>query len=112
MEYEKELASALADLEAATKKDCGCGGSKAALDNNPFTPVGKKGDRLSAELASALDALGSAERAASELPYDLSPLAERAFREFSEIEMGGASGLDDIVSIAERYPGIKITFSF
>lgn len=104
MENAKELASALADLEAASKKGCGCGGPDAAVDDNPFSSVA---DPFAAELASALNALG-----ASEFGSDVSSLAEHAFREFSEIDMGGASGLDEIVSIAERYPGLKITFSF
>ena len=113
MEPEKELASALADLEAATKKGgCGCGGTDAVADDNPFSSVGRRGDSFSAELSSALSALDAEDRVASESTSDMSPLAERAFREFSDIDMGGASGLDEIVSIAERYPGLKITFSF
>ena len=112
MEYEKELANALADLEAATKKDCGCGGTNAAMGDDPFVSVGKQADPFSAELASALNALGAQERAAREFRSDKLSAAELAAREFSEIDAGGALGLDEIVSIAERYPGLKITFSF
>ncbi|HEU4435634.1 MAG TPA: hypothetical protein VFR51_19775 [Pyrinomonadaceae bacterium] len=106
MENAKELASALANLEAATKKGCGCGGPDAAVEDNPFASVG---DPFSAELASALDALGAEDR---EFRSDRLSAAELASREFSEIDMGAASGLDEILSIAERYPGLKITFSF
>ena len=76
------------------------------MDDNPF---GSVGDPFSAELASALDALGAEDR---EFRSDRLSAAELASREFSEIDMGAASGLDEILSIAERYPGLKITFSF
>jgi len=84
----------------------------AALDDNPFAPVGKPGDALSNDLASALEALGAEERAASDSLSETLPAAELASREFGEIDMGDALGLDEIISIAERYPGLKITFSF
>lgn len=105
-EKEQELLSALENLEAPAEKPCGCHEKKAAA--GPFST----GGQLISELDSALRALSTEQRAATEFSFDVSSGADEAFLEFGEVDMGLPVSLEDIVSAAERYPGLKITFSF
>jgi hypothetical protein len=47
-----------------------------------------------------------------ELLGDLSVEEELAFLEFAALEEGPTLELNDIIAAAERYPGLKISFSF
>ena len=107
-EKEQELLSALEDLEASAEKPCGCHEKKAAAD--PFGSNPRSGGQLISELDSALKALSTGQRA--EFSFDIPSGADEAFLEFGEVDMGLPVSLEDIVSAAERYPGLKITFSF
>ena len=110
-DYKQELSSALAELERTEEKRCGCQENKTASQDNPFS-LGRKEDvdPLSLELDSALKALVAEGRRPS--PVDSASAAERAFLEFSEVETSLPIALEEIISVAERYPGLKITFSF
>jgi hypothetical protein len=112
-DYKQELSSALAELERTDEKRCGCQENKTASQDDPFS-LGRKADvdPLSLELDSALKALVAEGRRPGESPLDASSAAERAFLEFSEVETSLPIALEEIISVAERYPGLKITFSF
>ena len=109
-DYKQELSSALAELERTEDKRCGCQENKTASQADPFSLGRKDVDPLSLELDSALKALVAEGRRPS--PVDSSSAAERAFLEFSEVETSLPIALEEIISVAERYPGLKITFSF
>jgi hypothetical protein len=110
-EKQEELSSALESLAASAEKPCGCQENKAVAED-PFAAEQRGTHQLAAELQSALKALSTAEKAAAEFPFDGSSDADRAFLEFGAVDMGLPISLEDIVSAAERYPGLKITFSF
>ena len=89
----EELDSALDALAADKKSDCGCGGKTAAAVD----------PGLAAELDAAIDALNS----------DLGFGDESADGdEFADLSTDSPMSLDDLVSMAERHPGLKITLSF
>ena len=111
-EKQEELSSALESLEASAEKPCGCQENKAVAEENPFAAEQRGAHQLASELQSALKALSTEEKAAAEFPFDRSSDADRAFLEFGAVDMGLPISLEDIVNAAERYPGLKITFSF
>jgi hypothetical protein len=94
---EQELATSLAALE---NKPCGC----QETSENPFAGSEvSSSDDLMKELELALSSLGS-----GHLTEQLS--VEEAM-EFASVTGPSGLSLDDIVSILERNPGLKITFS-
>ena len=111
-EREQELLSALENLEASAEKPCGCHEKKAGAGGDPFASNPTSGRQLISELDSALKSLSTSHKAATEFAFDMSSGADQAFLEFGDGDMGLSLSLEDIVSAAERYPGLKITFSF
>jgi hypothetical protein len=111
-EREQELLSALENLEASAEKPCGCHEKKAATGEDPFASNPKSAGQLISELDSALKAVSTEQKAAAEFSFAMSSGADEAFLEFGEVDMGLPVSLEDIVSAAERHPGLKITFSF
>jgi hypothetical protein len=89
-----ELDSALAAVEK--EGDCGCGGKKS--DGG----MSAAEDGLAAELEAALDAV-EAEDVFGGAPEE---------DPFSDLAMAAGVGLDDIVAVVERHPGLKICISF
>lgn len=109
-EREQELLSALENLEVSAEKPCGCHEKKAGAGEDPFAPDLKSGGQLVSELDSALKAVSTEQKAAAEFSFAMSSGADQAFSDLGDVDMG--LSLEDIVSAAERYPGLKITFSF
>ncbi len=71
-----------------------------------FEDAGSSGN-LGANLEAALDALGSG----GELAAEISPFSDAELA-FGDLEQGAEIRLEDVLSLAEKYPGLKITFSF
>jgi hypothetical protein len=99
--YESLTAATTDETGSAKKSPCGCG---EAMSVNTVS-----GD-LAAELEAALDALGSESGGGDLLRIDDSALDEDLL--FSDLEQEPSITLQDIVSLAEQYPGLKITISF
>jgi len=114
-ELEEQLLNALQGLEnAPAEKPCGCqekAGAASASDIFGFEQASTSGD-LAADLESALNQVSSGMDSDIELLGDLSVEEELAFLEFAALEEGPTLELNDIVAAAERYPGLKISFSF
>jgi hypothetical protein len=111
LEHEQELLSALANLEGSGEKPCGCHQNETVLAADPFAPDPSAPGQLSAELELALKELAR-ERTSTGTTSDMSSEAEQAFQEFMEVDVGLPISIDEIIAMAERYPGLKITFSF
>jgi len=95
----QELENALDAASVATvaKEDCGC----KEMSTDPM--MGFEDDPVGA-LNSALDALEQA------------PGSEDLFGGegalFEDLDTGKQPTLEDVLALAERYPGLRITFSF
>jgi hypothetical protein len=91
---EQELANALTAAEAEKPGDCGCKESPSAN----FSMGGD--DALSSELEAALDAVES----------------ENGFGAtddvFADLAVSNGVDFNELVSVLERHPGLKISFSF
>ena len=94
----QELNASLAALDISSPKPCGCHESGVESEN-PFAEFSGSDD-LAGELELALGSLGEGENLS----------AEEAF-EFASVASSSSIGLEDIVSLTEQYPGLKITFS-
>lgn len=106
-ELEKELLSALEGLNTMSDKPCGCH-DKVALSDDFMSPAASSD--LAGELDRALSGIQSGES-----DFELDSLAgadDLAFLEFASLSDESSLGLDDVIAAAERYPGLKITFSF
>jgi hypothetical protein len=104
-DLELDLLDALQAAEStdSTKSgDCGCGGKSHAVEADLF---GEEDTFGGADLGGQLDS------ALSEVELSASALTIEEELEFAAL--GDASGLtiSDIAALAERYPGLKITFS-
>lgn len=111
-QLEQELLSALQTLEATPEKPCGCHGSTATSAADPFgSPLSESID-VAATLDSALNALLAETSAEADLFETLSVEDELEFLEFAAMDEDISVSLNDIISAAERFPGLKITFSF
>jgi hypothetical protein len=97
MSNEQDTYSALTSPEK--KGPCGCSGAEAASSQ----------DELITELDAALRELGNDDGGDS-LGLDEAGLGEDLL--FSEIDQRPPVTLDDVIALAEQYPGLKITFSF
>ena len=112
-EVEQELLSALQALDNAPgEKPCGCqetsGAAGSEWDVFSSDELSSSTD-LVAELDSALSLIGS--ESGSEFT-SLESLSVEEDLEFASLEEGTKLSLEDILQIAERYPGLKITFSY
>lgn len=95
---EQELNASLAAL-AASDKPCGCHDKQAAAsDDSPFAEF-MGADDIASELELALGALGGSELSSDEA------------LEFAMASATPSVGLEDLVALAQQYPGLKITFS-
>jgi hypothetical protein len=97
-DLEQELNVSLAALDVSSPKPCGCHESGVEAEN-PFAEFSGSDD-LTNELELALASLDDGENLS----------AEEAF-EFASVAGSSNIGLEDIVSLTEQYPGLKITFS-
>lgn len=111
-QLEQELLSALQTLETAPEKPCGCHGATATSASDPFGSPLPESINAAAALDSALNALLAETTAETDLFETLSVEDELEFLEFAAIDEDLSVNLNDIISAAERYPGLKITFSF
>lgn len=115
-ELEQELLGALQALDnsSTAEKPCGCqeaaGASALTSESNifGFDQLSSSTD-LTAELDSALDSLLS--EGGSEFA-GLESLSIEDELEFAALEEGTSLTLEDILEITEKYPGLKITFSY
>jgi hypothetical protein len=114
-ELEQELLGALQALDnsSTAEKPCGCQEAVGAAETGEsdlfaFDQLSSSMD-LGAELDSALDSLLS--EAGSELT-GLESLSVEDELEFAALEEGPTLSLEDILEITEKYPGLKITFSY
>lgn len=93
-----------ANLESVTdtgeKKPCGCRESELAALGS---------EDMAIELDSALSALAADVDLDSSLTSLLSQEEELAF---AGLEEAGQAELESILTLVEKYPGLKITFSF
>jgi hypothetical protein len=92
---EQELTASLAALE---EKPCGC----HETSTNPFGEYSASGD-LASELQSALGSLGTGD--------DTGQISAEELAEFASVADTSAQGLENVMSILEQNPGLKITFS-
>jgi hypothetical protein len=97
------MESLVQDLDAAldgikAENDCGCGGRKKATEAFALG----SGDDLSAELDAALDVIEGDDGLDAALSDD----------PFADLVIAPGFGLDDLVGVAERHPGLKICISF
>ncbi len=104
-DLELDLLNALEGAESAAADksgDCGCGDKSSAADAELF---GSEDTFGGADLGGQLDA------ALAEVELSAGALTVEEALEFAAL--GDASGvsLADIAALAERYPGLKITFS-
>ena len=97
---EQELSKSL----AAVDTPCGCSDKSVAAEENPFAEFASS-DTLMSELESAL---GSLDDGADRVPQ----LAFNEALEFASLADGGNQGLEDIIAVLEKYPGLKITLSY
>lgn len=112
-ELEQELMSALQGLDSASEKPCGCGQTAESLAADPFGDYQSlESTDLGAELDSALSQVSAEGAGGTELFESFSLEDELASLEFAATDEGLPLALNDIISAAERYPGLKITFSF
>lgn len=98
-----ELTEELSSSLAAIDKPCGCQDSTAS--ENPFSEFSASDD-LEAELAMALESLED-----SGVFSDLQ-LSGNETLELGSLGSHSKEDLADIVSLLEKYPGLKITISF
>lgn len=112
-ELEQELLSALQTLDNVSEKPCGCQEETGTLNNDPFAGGQLLGSAdLAAELDSALNQVFAEGTSDTEFLESFSVRDELAFLEFAAVDEGLPLNLNDIIAAAERYPGLKITFSF
>lgn len=98
-EYDNLEQELTANLAAIKDKPCGCHEST----DNPFSSDDAfASDDLMGELQLALGSLGTGD--------EMEPLTAEEALEFASV--GGAStSLENVISILEQNPGLKITFS-
>lgn len=100
----QELFDALQSVTVPeAKQDCGCQQGTAGTAEN-FSDA----DDLGSALNAALDAL----QGPAQAEFDaLTTLSEDSLA-FSDLEQGLNVRLEDILAIVEKYPGLKIAFSY
>ena len=105
-ELEEQLLRALDAVSGSGAKPCGCSETAATAESELFSDVtvSASGD-LEGQLDSALGALSSDLTAFDTLAVEDELL-------FAEVDQGPELNLRDVLETAERYPGLKITFSF
>jgi hypothetical protein len=91
---EQELSAGLAALE----KPCNCHETQNA-NENPFAEFSVSDD-LTSELELALSSLEG------------TTLSPEESLEFASISSSNNIGLNELISVLEQHPGLKITFSF
>jgi hypothetical protein len=104
-DLELDLLNALeaAESTAVDKSgDCGCGGKSFAADAELFGSADTFGD---ADLGTQLDS------ALAEVELSAGPLTLEEELEFSALSDSSGVSIADIAALAEKYPGLKITFS-
>lgn len=113
-ELEQELLSALQGVENASEKPCGCQENAGAMSDYDIFASDETfaSGNLAGELDSALNEVSFGAGSEFELLDSLSAEEELAFLEFAALDEGSQLGLNDIIAAAEKYPGLKITFSF
>ena len=104
-DLELDLLNALeaAENTAVDKSgDCGCGGKSSAADAELFGSEDTFGEAdLGAQLDSAL----------AEVELSAAPLTVEEELEFAAFSDASGVSIADIAALAEKYPGLKITFS-
>lgn len=114
-ELEQELLSALQGVENTSgEKPCGCQENAGAMSDYDIFAADETttfGD-LAGELDSALNEVSFGAGSEFEMLENLSGEEELAFLEFAALDEGPQLDLNDIITAAEKYPGLKITFSF
>jgi hypothetical protein len=104
-DLEQDLLNALEAAESTAvdnSSDCGCGGKASAAD---FDPFGSEDFSVDADLGSQLDS------ALAEVELSAGPLTLEEELEFAALSDTGGVSIADIAALAEKYPGLKITFS-
>ena len=112
-ELETELLNALQTAETTSgDKPCGCHENKAASNDSSdifgFDQMTESSD-LEAQIDSALSTIFSGAESEFASLDALSIDEELAFAQMSE---GAGLTLEDILAVTEKYPGLKITFSY
>ena len=104
----------LADFERLTARDADCGCGKAAAEMEDATFEGGAALPTEEELTAALDAVESEAGDAFALELEGADQLLDAEEElaFSGVEQTDTPTLHAMLAMAERYPGLKITFSF
>lgn len=104
-DLELDLLNALeaAESTAVDKSgDCGCGGNSIAADAEIF---GSEDTFGGADLGSQLDS------ALAEVELSTGALTLEEELEFAALSDASGVSIADIAALAEKYPGLKITFS-
>ena len=111
-ELEQELLNALQSLESAPEKPCGCHDKAVSSASDVFSLASSATGDLAAQLDAALAQISSGEEFDLEFGDTASLDEDLEFLEFAALEDGPQLDLNDIIAAAERYPGLKISFSF
>lgn len=104
-DLELDLLNALEAAESTAvdqSGDCGCGGKTGGADADLFGPENISGD---ADLGTQLDS------ALAEVELSAGPLTLEEELEFAALSDASGVSIADIAALAEKYPGLKITFS-
>jgi hypothetical protein len=105
-DLEQELLSALEAVETAQKGNCNCQEQASLSLEDPF---GKSLSDPGVALDAALDALTSTTDSDA---ASLRSLAAQDELEFADLEQESILQLQDLLTLIEKYPGLKITFSY
>jgi hypothetical protein len=112
-ELETNLLNALQSVESSSgEKPCGCH-DKAALGGEATDIFGSGQMGEASDLEAQLDAALGAALSGAE--HDFAALDSLSFEEemaFAQINEGTNLSLEDILALTEKYPGLKITFSY
>lgn len=109
-ELETNLLNALENLGSVSgDKPCGCHENQAAAGEAAVFDELTDSSDLAAQLDSALGAISFGAESEFAALDTLSLDEELAFAQMSE---GTNLSLEDILTLTEKYPGLKITFSY
>jgi hypothetical protein len=112
-DLEQELLNALQAVSApAVKQDCGCRG-KMVADDTSADPFALATPSTLADAGAALNAALAALQSDTDLEFaSLENLLSEDDLAFADLEQSSSFRVEDVLTLVEKYPGLKITFSY